>query len=843
MNNEVTKLKKKDIINLATITIFVLIVVLFCITPNKMFGSVTDWGSQHTMLPEYFRTLFYQTKDPFPDFMMHLGAGQNIYNISYYGLLNPIVLLSYLFPFVKMVNFMMIMNIITVLISIYLFYYWLKKKEFSTSTIMISTIIFTCAAPLIFHSHRHIMFVTYMPFLILGLIGVDHYFQKQKRLLITLGTLGMILTSFYYSIGGILVFVIYGIYCYLKKEKMITLKQFLIDGIKFLYPILLGIGLSAILLLPTAYVIGTGRNSANHAMELSKLLIPFLDINALVYSSYSIGLSALAVFGLFHTFFTRKKENIFIGIMLVLILSIPLIMYILNGFLYVRSKVLIPFLPLFVFLIANFIKDNENKKINLKLEILVLILLAFFWKWRGYQQILFYIDFTICILVLFAYQKWNKKWIYIIPIGIFSIFSVFTVNKNEKYQLKSEYDSAFHNNKQTLIKNTLSKDNTFFRFNDLTDTLLTTNKIYQNNYYTTSLYSSTFNQPYKDFFYNEAGNADTYRNRLVTSSSNNIFFQTLMNVKYVVAKKGEQPVGYQLIEQKGEYGIYQNNDVYPLGYAYATDQIYNQAFYKQQNYPYNMEILMNGIVVEKEGKTEFNTKLKKINLNEFPQNKKLKVNKTENGYKVVSKKTTTFEIPLSQKIKDGEILIIKFKIKKSENCKVGDLSININNVSNKLTCKQWIYHNGNNNFEYVLGKEGGMDHLSITMSKGTFEIENIEHYILDYETFKNKTVDPLNIDKTQTKGDQIKGTINVKKDGYFALSIPYDEAFKIYVDGKKQNYEKVNQTFIGFPIKKGDHKIEIIYEAPFKKVGLGISTISLLLLEIMIYKDKKIKKM
>ena len=839
MNNEVTKLKKKDIINLTIITIFVLIVVLFCVIPNKMFGSVTDWGSQHTMLPEYFRTLFYQTKDLFPDFMMHLGAGQNIYNISYYGLLNPIVLLSYFFPFIKMVDFMIIMNIIIILLSIYLFYYWIKKKQFSTSTVMISTMIFTCAAPLIFHSHRHIMFITYMPFLMLGLIGIDRYFQKQKRTFITLGVLGMILTSYYYSIGGILVLVTYGIYSYLKQETKITFKKFMIDGIKFLYPIILGIGLSAILLLPTAYVIATGRNSANHPIELSKLLIPFFDINALVYSSYSIGLSALAIFGLFHTFFTRKKENIFIGIILVLILSIPIFMYILNGLLYVRSKVLIPFLPIFVFLIANFIKDVENKKINLKLEILVLILLAFFWKFRGYQQILFYIDFAICIIVLLIYQKWNKKWIYIIPITIFSICIVFIANKNENYQLKNEYQKAFHSDKQTLIKNTLSKDPTFFRFNDLTDTLLTTNKIYQNNYYTTSLYSSTYHQPYKDFFYNEIGNADTYRNRLVTSSSNNIFFQTLMNVKYVIAKKGEQPVGYQLIEQMGQYGVYQNDDVFPLGYA--TDQIYDQTFYKQLNYPYNIELLMHGTVVNGKGQTEFNTKIKKINIDEFPENNKLKVNKTKNGYKIVSKETTSFEVPLPQKIKDGEILIIKFKLKKSENCKVGDLSININNVSNKLTCKQWIYHNGNNNFEYALGKEGGMDHLSIVMSKGTFEIENIQYYILDYETIKNKTVDPFHIDRKKTKGDKIKGTINVKKDGYFTLSIPYDESFQIYVDGKKQNYEKVNQTFIGFPIKKGNHKIDITYEAPLKKVGLGISAISLLLLGIMIYKDKKIK--
>ena len=94
-------MKKKDFLNLFFLTILVLGIIFCSIYPNKLFGSVTDWGSQHTMFPEYFRTLFYHTGDIFPDFMMNLGAGQNIYNISYYGLLNPIVLLSFLFPFIK----------------------------------------------------------------------------------------------------------------------------------------------------------------------------------------------------------------------------------------------------------------------------------------------------------------------------------------------------------------------------------------------------------------------------------------------------------------------------------------------------------------------------------------------------------------------------------------------------------------------------------------------------------------------------------------------------------------------------------------------------------------------
>ena len=40
------------------------------------------------------------------------------------------------------------------------------------------------------------MFVNYMPFLLLALLGVDRHFQKRKSGLLILSVLGMILTSF-----------------------------------------------------------------------------------------------------------------------------------------------------------------------------------------------------------------------------------------------------------------------------------------------------------------------------------------------------------------------------------------------------------------------------------------------------------------------------------------------------------------------------------------------------------------------------------------------------------------------------------------------------------------------
>ena len=103
---------------------------LFCIR-NGVFGSRVDWISQHSVLPEYFRQLFYDTGQLFPEFAANIGGGQNIYNFSYYGLCNPVVWLSYLFPGVEMGTYLMAAMMIHLVIAVLLFYRWLLHRGIS----------------------------------------------------------------------------------------------------------------------------------------------------------------------------------------------------------------------------------------------------------------------------------------------------------------------------------------------------------------------------------------------------------------------------------------------------------------------------------------------------------------------------------------------------------------------------------------------------------------------------------------------------------------------------------------------------------------------------------------
>ena len=66
-----------------------------------VYGSTTDWLSQHTALAETIRTAMLEQKTLLPTYLS-LGGGSNGFQFSYYGYLRPDILLGCLLPAVSM---------------------------------------------------------------------------------------------------------------------------------------------------------------------------------------------------------------------------------------------------------------------------------------------------------------------------------------------------------------------------------------------------------------------------------------------------------------------------------------------------------------------------------------------------------------------------------------------------------------------------------------------------------------------------------------------------------------------------------------------------------------------
>lgn len=833
-------MKKKNIIIYFGLAFITFLAATLIVEPGFVFGSKTDWINQHTTFPEYFRQLFYTNKNLLPNFAPHIGAGQNIFNFSYYGLLNPIILISYLFPKLEMTTYIMITNILLFITSTLLLYYFLNKHTKNSYHAVISTLILVFASSFLFHFHRHFMFVNYMPFLILGLLGIDRYFEKKKRTLLTVSTFFMIMTSYYYSIIGIFIFILYGVYKYLKQEEKVTAKKFLKDGFHFMLPILLAIIMASLLLLPTAYVILIGRGSKEKIFGLKELFLPRGNLNAILYDTYSLGLTSISVLALLHLILKKEKENRFLGLSILIIISFPLIIYILNGGLYIRNKIFIPFLPLFGIALIKFFDDFWEHKINEKklLLLLCVLIIAELFSTTKIPFFLFGLDLTLTLLFSFLSKKTAKKLLLTLPILLITLTTFFVGQKIENYASKELLQESFNKRDEKKLNAYLQKEKYVTRAANLDNTLYTVNRITSKKHYTTSVYSSTFHKDYNEFQQKVFKNPLPNRNTLILAQSNNIMFQTFMGIKYL-SYKGTPSIGYKALTVEEGKNIYKNDNVLPLGYA--TNQTLNEKDFKKLPYPKMEEALIGNVVTKEKTNFQFQSKSREIFPNyKMPKNtKNLTIKKKQDKYIIDAKEDSKFKLFLDKKV-HNEIIFITFRIHNQTSCDLPNQKIGINGTYNKISCTESEYQNHNNIFHYVLSKEEDWDTLNVLIGKGHYIISDIKTYILDYNEIKNKIrrIDPWYVENKTN--DTLEGNITVSKDGYFATTIPYDEGFTIYVDGKKQSYEKVNTAFLGFKIKKGTHHIKMIYHSPYLKQGILLSLLGLcgLILEIILdYKN------
>lgn len=816
-------MKKRDYINVIVLMLVFLLIVFIITGKSYLYGSTLDWNSQHYNFMEYFRILFYKTKDIFPDFAFNIGAGQNIYNFSYYGLLNPIFLVSYFLPFISMQTYLIIAIIIDVLLSIYLMYYFMRNK-YKSGTSLLATFIFLASTPLTFHSHRHIMFMSYMPFLLLSLIGVDRYFNKNKKGLLIVSLFLLIMTSYYFSISSIFVIVLYGVYSYLKQNR----KSFFKEGFKFIYPLVISVLMSCVLIVPTFMALLNGRADTNVSVNIISLLVPDVSFKGLLYSPYTMGLTFISLYFIIASLF-RKKEDKFLSISILITLLFPIITYILNATMYVEYKVLIPFIPLVILLVASNLDDLNNidyKKVN---YICIFILIINYKLNNNY--ICLDLVLTLSVINLYRFRKTILPLLLYIIVASYSLtllsnYSDTLVKKDDKNNLK-EIDE--------LIDYIEEYDKSFYRTSTLVDIHKNLNRITNLNNYTLNVYSSISNSNYNKFVFDTFNNPIPYRNRAITISSNHYFYNNYMGVKYIIAKNNISS-DYELIKSNGKLNLYLNKNAYKIGYV--TNNVISSSDYKLLDYPYTMEAIYKGVVVD--DNTTFNDyKIKeyKLDIKSIEYNN-LEYKKDKDKYYIKSN-DGNIKINLNNKL-TNKVLLIRFNNSDSNSCALGDTRIIINGITNKLTCKEWKYHNNNYLFDYVISDD--IDSLNIKFTKGTYEISDIKLYIVDKSDLISDNLGEFIVDKERTIGDNIYGKIDVYESGYFVLNIPYDKGFKIKVDGVLTNYTKVNTDFIGFKIEKGVHEIEISYSSPLKNVGLILSIIGFILFIVEECKNGKNKR-
>ena len=811
-----------------------------------IFGAKVDWLSQHSVLPDYFRQQFYATGKLFPEFAANLGGGQNIYHFAYYGLYSPLILPSYLLPFVKMSDYIMAVSITGLTASVLLFYYWLKSRKTDAGTAFILSLMFLLAGPMIGQYSGQIMFVDYMPFLCLALIGVDRYFEQEKSGLFTVSVFLMIMTSFYFSIGGMLSLVLYGLHRYFeeREENRVTVRSFLRNGLCFVRSMILAVLMSGFFLVPTALAL-TGGRSKEQNTSFASFFIPQITVERFAYSIYGIGLTTLVITVLLTGLLYRKVYEKVLTYGCVIVLVIPVFAYLLNGGLYIRDKVFIPFLPLLCYLISIYLEKCRKRELSFIAGMIPYIITTIFvymarnqfvskgigesiWKVLLAESILF----LICYVLYCALKRYHKETKEILMLALPSVICL-EVTMNTFYQMKPDryvsrklYRDVVEEQNRQAVKEALKDDDGYYRTEQMgsdDENAADLNRIWDVDQNITSIYSSAYNPDYQTFRQKTFGLEEPFRNGMMQSVSKNPVFQRMMGVRYIVSDS-DVP-GYTLVKKCGTTGIYQNKDAAPV--MYATDRVMTEEEYKKLTFPYNQTAFLEYAVVGEHTESSDQNIMTAYE----PVSLKMANNRTTGG---AEQKTMQQE---GQK----QILFLRFRVDNAHPNK--DVAVWINGIRNKLSAKDHVYYNENKIFTYAVPLKDGEDNISVTFGKGKYRLRHVQAYLGSLpERSELLYQSEIQVDKKQTEDNVIQGTIRVKKDGWFITSIPYDKHFKIYIDGKETEIQKVNTAFLGCKIESGNHELKIIYHAPGTTTGKILSLIGIAGFLLVLVREKRKQK-
>ncbi len=139
--------------------------------------------------------------------------------------------------------------------------------------------------------------------------------------------------------------------------------------------------------------------------------------------------------------------------------------------------------------------------------------------------------------------------------------------------------------------------------------------------------------------------------------------------------------------------------------------------------------------------------------------------------------------------------------------------------------------------------------VNVKLENDVLYVKNNEDviYMLDTPVFKDAIT---RLAETQVtigedwENDYLPGSVTTKKDGQLILTtIPYDEGWKVTVDGKPVEIKETLDALVGFEIDQaGEHEIVMEYRPTAFTLGLTISIVSVIAFALVIIFDKQIRK-
>ena len=786
-----------------------------------IFGSSCDWYSQHITLAETMRQTFYDQHTLFPT-QLPLGGGMNIYDFAYYGYLRPDVLIGCALPFLTMQTVITAYMMTGYLISVLLCYRLMRRLSIKIPYCFLGTVIFLSAG-CFFHLHRQIMFINYMPYLLGAFTACIKYHRNGRKAPLIAMLFLIELHSFYYSMSCLLAVYLFLLYTSGKGHDFTKLFRLTRD---YCLAALCSVLMAALLLLPAAASIlscAAGKDAG--AGNVNPLNLQ-LDLSSLLYNPYGLGLTLSCLLLLLLSLFIRRMR--LLGGFLLFSCLIGIIPFLLNGFLYARAKILIPFLPLVIILIMQVLQFFWCRRQRPFGIVLFPLLLAAYMQYRQ-EKILWVLADIVLVLIVYTalYLRSRSKSLPLLPLVamISSLTFCYASVMHRQDNFVSAADIPESSFTQEELKDFYADSS--YRFDSFVSSYQTGNRLLLDNAGRSSMYTSTSNQLYSSFYFDIIKNPIRINNRQALLSVENPFFQYLMGVRYLESSADALPVGYQIRQQAQHSVLAENENVLPV--CYGSTELLSEAAFDCLEFPANLEALVNASIVPDttgskgfpQPSASFSSHIKELDA------------KADRDYMVEQNSANTYTITPTREIKH-QILILTFKVERTGPEAV---TITIDGIRNKLSGSAAPYPNNNSTFTYILSSSEAMDRFTIT-TEGRFHISDVCIYSLSLDHFGLDTIYAFNAGETN-KSQMLNGSITMPEDGYLITSYPIQNGYTAIVDGVLSEIKTVNKAFVGIPLKAGTHRIQILYQPPLRTVAAILSLMGSIIYAILIHLERK----
>lgn len=821
------------------------------------------------------------------DFRLGMGADSLTYLSMWY--LEPIAFVSAFFDNNRLeilYDFLAMFRIYLAGLSfgVYCFY----RKRTGAFAIVCGALVYVYSGWSFFFLRHPVFYATliYMPLL---LIGVEEILRNKRSLFLSLIVFFSAVTHYYFLYINTIIIGVYFLVRYWEVSMVKSWKSFW----RYLYRLIgryfLGIGLSAILLVPNIITF-LNSNRMNPIIETRSLWHFGSDwlskvILSIVAADYTPGCylhNGFAAIGVICFIVCIIKKGMPIGYKVASLLCtiaflFPFVTFALHVFssVHFRWNYIIGFL--FGLAVVRVFSEIQILTFRDLIAVTFFILL-----YSGIQAVnpklanantvsstFFLLILTFLLMLYVNLQRKNKYRFYYLFIESILFLTCCNIYYNAKNVYSADFgnyiaefvdkNSSYNQIVDTSASAILKRKNDFYRIDSANSGVKNENASIFLNHYGISFYVNVMDKYLAEYNYGLENRGTRLLDTL--DNDNRAIMEALASVRYYTIYEGEEaciPYGYTFAGQRPALDgrickIYENDYFLPLGYTYS--QYIHESDYNQLNALEKQEALIQAVVVDDtmdcgDGLIEKG----KINSIVEEENN-IVIHGVGCEYNAEEKKVTVYQ--------SGGFLMVEFPGKPNCETYVRLNNLNINAYDNAY----WIVSFFNDerllnktiearsntatysydcyNYLVNLGySQNAVTSINIGFPfVGEFDLDDIQIYYQPMENYE-KQIEDLTENKLENISEscnEITGTINLKENKMLAFSIPYNIGWTAYVDGKKTDLERINITYMGLYLEKGKHNIRLSYITPGLRIGCFITCCSIIIFVILIIVKKQRK--